>query len=52
MPEPRYAHAAVIVKDNIYVTGGIEEMMHPMGMRCVPMGSKSCFKYNLCNNTW
>ena len=39
MPEPRYAHAAIMVKESIYVTGGISEMMHSMGMRLVPMGS-------------
>ena len=52
MPEPRYAHAAVMVKQWIYVTGGIEEMMHRMGMRCVPIGSKTCFKYNILSCIW
>ena len=52
MPEPRYAHAAIMVKENIYVTGGISEMMHPMGMRLVPMGSSRCFKYNLVTASW
>ena len=52
MPEPRYAHAALMLKENIYVTGGIKEMMHPMGMRCVPMGSTSCFKYDLRTASW
>jgi len=47
MPEPRFGHAAIMVKETMYVTGGIADMMHPMGMRSVPMGSSSCFKYNL-----
>ena len=52
MPEPRYAHAAIMVKENIYVTGGIADMMHPMGMRSVPMGNTACFKYNLRTAKW
>ena len=52
MPEPKYCHGAIMVKDSIYVTGGIEEMMHPMGMRCVPIGSKSCFRYNTMTASW
>ena len=47
IPEPRYAHGAIMIKENMYVTGGIADMMHPMGMRSVPMGSTACFKYNL-----
>ena len=47
MPEPRFCHAAIQVRETIYVTGGIAAMMHPMGMRSVPMGSTSCFKYCL-----
>ena len=27
-------------------------MMHPMGMRSVPMGSPSCFQYNLRTGKW
>lgn len=41
MPSPRYAHAAVCLKEDIYVTGGISNlMMHPMKLRQVPLGSK------------
>ena len=52
MPEPRYAHAAIMIKETIYVTGGIADMMHPMGMRSVPMGSNACFKYNVRTARW
>ena len=52
MPEPRYAHAAIMIKEEIYVTGGIPDMMHPMGMRSVPMGNNACFKYNLRTASW
>ena len=27
-------------------------MMHPMGMRCVPIGTTRCFKYNLRTASW
>ena len=52
MPEPRYAHSAIMIKETIYVTGGIAEMMHPMGMRVVPIGTTRCFKYNLRTARW
>lgn len=39
MPEPRYGHSVVNVNDALYVIGGISDMMHPMGMRSVPIGS-------------
>ena len=41
-----------MVKETIYVTGGISDMMHPMGMRSVPMGLSTCFKYNLRTAKW
>ena len=47
MPEPRYAHAQVIVKQSLYVTGGINDLMHEMGMRNIPIGKSECYRYNL-----
>ena len=52
MPEPRFGHAAIIVKDELYVTGGISDMMWEMGMRNVPLGSSKCFKFNLNSGVW
>ena len=52
MPEPRFAHAAIILNETLYVTGGIPDMMHSMGMRSVPIGSETCFKYNLLTTKW
>jgi len=52
MPEPRYGHAQVIVKDKLYVTGGISDMMHEMGMRSIPLGKHDCFKYDMVENKW
>ena len=52
MPEPRFCHAAIHVRETIYVTGGIADMMHPMGMRSVAMGSTSCFQYCLRTAQW
>ena len=52
MPEARFGHAAIMVKETMYVTGGIPDMMHPMGMRSIPLGSPICFKYNLRTARW
>ena len=52
MPEPRYCHAAIMLKETIYITGGISDMMHPIGMRSVPIGSNDCFKFNLFTAQW
>ena len=33
MPEPRFGHAAISLGEDIYVTGGIRDMSHEMGLR-------------------
>ena len=50
--EPRFAHAAIQIKNAIYVTGGISKMDHPLGLRLVPMGERDCFKYDLSEGKW
>ena len=52
MPEPRFAHAAVALGEDLYVTGGIKDMCHDMQMRQVPMGHNSCFKFNKRTCEW
>ena len=52
MPEPRFAHAAVALGEDLYVTGGIRDMSHDMCMRQVPIGHVSCFKFNKRTGKW
>lgn len=50
---PRYAHAALCLKEDIFVTGGISNlMMHPMRLRQVPIGSRKCFRFNFVEKRW
>jgi len=52
MPDPRYGHAQVVVKDSLIITGGINDLMHEMGIRSVPFGKNDCFKYNVNQAKW
>ena len=52
MPDPRYGHAQVLVKDSLIVTGGINDLMHEIGMRSVPLGKDDSFKYHVGQNKW
>ena len=46
MPEGRFGHAAVCVQEYLIVAGGINSMMHSMGLRATPVGEKRCFAVN------
>ena len=53
MPEPKFAHGAVLCCDQIIVTGGISNFMLNMGLRSVPLGEKTCYSFKILdNNRW
>ena len=52
MPEPRFGHAAISLGEDLFVTGGIRDMSHDMGLRQVAMGHTSCFKFNKRTGKW
>ena len=52
MPQPRYAHAACIVGQEIVIAGGTSDLMLNMGMRSVPIGEPDCHSFNIFTNAW
>lgn len=42
MPEPRWAHAAVMVGSTLLITGGLDSIDVNMGLRSIPEGKKTC----------
>ena len=52
MPVGKFAHGAIVCRDQIVVTGGISNLMLNMGLRMVPIGESDCYSFSLYANTW
>ena len=52
VPEPKFAHGACLVRNEVVIAGGISDMMLSMGLRMVPLGNQDCYSYNIFKSRW
>ena len=52
IPQPKFAHGACLVGNQVVIAGGISDMMLTMGLRMVPLGNKDCYSYDIFKSRW